>query len=178
MTVRASGSAPGTRSLRSIRRAESAALDRRRRACGHVLRRPVLFQLAEDRIQKIDQTGRVLATIGARRRRDGPDVGGRDALGGTVRDRKIHQVDPDTGAILRTIESNTSSPVSRGWTESWHATWEGDSLPRRSQTGGPGEHRHAARRRCLRARVDGDQFFTGGGRSGKVRAVRRPKRAR
>src|SRR5215468_12796229 len=68
-----------------------------------------LFQLAEDRIQKINpKTGRVVSTIPA-------PGGGRDsglawAEGtlwvGQYRDRKIHQIDPQTGAILRTIESN------------------------------------------------------------------------
>src|SRR5580693_9386184 len=68
-----------------------------------------LFQLAEDRIQKIDpKTGRVVATIPA------PGAGGDSGLAwaegtlwvGQYRDRKIHQVDPETGAVLRTIESN------------------------------------------------------------------------
>src|SRR6202008_2027756 len=68
-----------------------------------------LFQLAEDRIQKIDpQTGRVLATIPA------PGGGNNSGLAwaegtlwvGQHRARKIHQVDPQTGAILRTLESN------------------------------------------------------------------------
>src|SRR4029078_4376297 len=63
-----------------------------------------LFQLAEDRIQKIDpKTGRVLATIPA------PGGGGDSGLAwaegtlwvGQYRDRTIHQVDPETGAILR-----------------------------------------------------------------------------
>src|SRR5215470_19549556 len=68
-----------------------------------------LFQIAADRIQKIDlQTGRVLATI--------PAPGGGDDSGlawaegtlwvGQSRARKIHQVDPQTGRILRTLESN------------------------------------------------------------------------
>src|SRR5690348_16168209 len=66
-----------------------------------------LFQLAEARIQKIDpRSGRVLATIPA-------PGGGRDSglawAEGTLwvgqhRDRKIHQIDSETGAILRTIE--------------------------------------------------------------------------
>src|SRR5437667_11086404 len=67
-----------------------------------------LFQLAEDRIQKIDpKTGRVLATIPA------PGGGGDSGLAwaegtlwvGRYRDRKIHQVDPQTGAVLRPSES-------------------------------------------------------------------------
>src|SRR5437867_13312121 len=66
-----------------------------------------LFQLAEDRIQKIDpKTGRVLATILA------PGGGGDSGLAwaegtlwvGQYRDRKIHQIDRVTGTILRTIE--------------------------------------------------------------------------
>jgi streptogramin lyase len=68
-----------------------------------------LFQIAEDRIQKIDpETGRVLATIPA------PGGGGDSGLAwaegtlwvGQYRDRKIHQVDPETGAVLRTLECN------------------------------------------------------------------------
>src|SRR5512140_1581027 len=68
-----------------------------------------LFQLAEDRINKIDpMTGRVIATIAA------PGKGGDSGLAwaegtlwvGEYRARKIHQIDPETGAILRTIESN------------------------------------------------------------------------
>src|SRR5213083_792877 len=68
-----------------------------------------LFQIAEDRIQKIDPaTGRVLAPIPA------PGAGGDSGLAwaegalwvGNYRDRKIHQVDPQTGAVLRSIESN------------------------------------------------------------------------
>src|SRR5438045_1960199 len=68
-----------------------------------------LFQIAEDRIQKIDpKTCRVLATIPA------PGGGGASGLawaGGTLwvgqdPDRKLHQLDRPTGAILRTIETN------------------------------------------------------------------------
>ena len=65
-----------------------------------------LFQIAEDRIQKIDpKSGRVLATIPTP---DGGASGMAWAEGtlwvGQHRNRKIHQVDPQTGAILRTIE--------------------------------------------------------------------------
>src|SRR5262245_37354085 len=61
-----------------------------------------LYQLAENRIQKIDpKTGRVLATIPA------PGSGGDSGLAwaegtlwvGQYRQRKIHQIDPETGAI-------------------------------------------------------------------------------
>src|ERR1700692_4674558 len=89
-----------------------------------------LFQIAENRIQKIDlKTGRVLATIPAPG--GGGDSGLRWAAGtlwvGQYRDRKIHQVDPETGAILRTIESNRFvTGVTWADGELWHGTWEGD----------------------------------------------------
>src|SRR3979411_1505370 len=89
-----------------------------------------LFQIAEDRIQKIDpKTGRMLATIRA------PGGGGDSGLAwaegtlwvGQHRGRKIYQIDPQSGAILRTIESNR---VVTGVTwidgELWPGTWEGD----------------------------------------------------
>src|SRR6266545_3210343 len=131
-----------------------------------------LFQLAEDRIQKIDpKTGRVLATIPA------PGGGGDSGLTwaegtlwvGQYRDRKIHQIDPQTGAILRTIESNR------------FGTWEGDESDLRRVDPRTGE---VLERLEMPPGVNvsglesdgGDQFFCGGGKSGKVRTVRRPKR--
>jgi glutamine cyclotransferase len=144
-----------------------------------------LFQIAEDRIHKIDpQTGRVLATIPA------PGGGGDSGLAwaegtlwvGQYRNRKIHQIDPDTGAILRTIESNRFvTGVTWVDGELWHATWEGDESDLRRvdpQTGEvleslempPGVH-------VSGLESDGaDQFFCGGEKTGKVRAVRRPRR--
>src|SRR5258708_4635587 len=89
-----------------------------------------LFQIAEDRIQKIDpDTGRVLSTIPA------PGGGGDSGLAwaegtlwvGQHRERKIHQIDPQTGVILRTIESNRFvTGVTWVDGELWHGTWEGD----------------------------------------------------
>src|ERR1700739_4696234 len=62
-----------------------------------------LFQITEDRIQKIDpETGRVLATIPTPG--GGADSGLAWAEGslwvGQYRERKIHQINPETGAIL------------------------------------------------------------------------------
>jgi glutamine cyclotransferase len=143
-----------------------------------------LFQIAEDRIQKIDpETGRVLATIPA------PGGGGDSGLAwaegtlwvGQYRDRKIHQVDPQTGAILRTIESNRFvTGVTWVDRELWHATWEGDESELRRIDPRTGE---VLERLEMPAGVgvsglesDGaDQFFCGGGSSGKVRVVRRPR---
>jgi glutamine cyclotransferase len=144
-----------------------------------------LFQIAEDRIQKIDPgTGRVLATIPA------PGGGGDSGLTwaegtlwvGQHRGRKIHQVDPETGAILRTVESNRFvTGVTWIDGELWHATWEGEESDLRQvdpQTG------NVLTRLDMPSGVgvsglesDGaDRFFCGGGGSGTVRAVRRPRR--
>jgi len=145
-----------------------------------------LFQLAEDRIQKVDpKTGRVLATIPA------PGGGGDSGLTwaegtlwvGQYRDRKIHQIDPQTGAILRTIESNRFvTGVTWVDGELWHATWEGDESDLRRVDPRTGE---------VLERLEmppgmgvsglesdgGDLLYCGGGKSAKVRAVRRPRRA-
>ena len=145
-----------------------------------------LFQIAEDRIQKIDpKTGCVLSTIPA------PGGGGDSGLAwaegtlwvGQNRGRKILQVDPQTGAILRTIESNRFvTGVTWIDGELWHGTWEGDESDLRHVDPRTGE---------VLERLEmppgagvsglesdgGDQFFCGGGNSGKVRAVRRPKRS-
>jgi len=143
-----------------------------------------LFQLAEDRIQKIDpKTGRVLATIPA------PGGGGSGlawAEGtlwvGQYRDRNIHQIDPQTGAILRTIESNRFvTGVTWVDGELWHATWEGDKSdlrrvdPRTGQILETLEMPPGVSVSGLES-DRGDRFFCGGGKSGKVRTVRRPKR--
>jgi hypothetical protein len=144
-----------------------------------------LFQLAKGRIQKVDpKSGRVLATIPA------PGGGGDSGLAwaegtlwvGQYRDRKIHQIDPDTGAILRTIESNRFvTGVTWMDGELWHGTWEGDESELRRVDPTTGE---VVEMLQLPPGVQvsglesdgGDQFFCGGGKSGKVRAVRRPKR--
>ena len=143
-----------------------------------------LFQLAEDRIQKIDpKSGRVVATIPA------PGGGGSGlawAEGtlwiGQYRDRKIHQVDPHTGAILRTLESNRFV-TGVTWVDGdlWHATLERDESELRridSQNGEVLEILEMPPGIGVSGLESdgGDQFFCGGERSGKVRAVRRPER--
>jgi glutamine cyclotransferase len=144
-----------------------------------------LFQLGEGRIQKIDPgTGRVLATIPA------PGGGGDSGMAwaegtlwvGQYRERKIYQVDPDTGAILRTIESNRFvTGVTWVDGELWHAVWEGDTSELRRVDPRTGEVVEALEM-PPGVHVSGlesnghDLFFCGGERTGKVRAVRRPKR--
>jgi glutamine cyclotransferase len=145
-----------------------------------------LFQIAEDRIQKIDpHSGAVLATIPSPA--GGADSGLAWAEGtlwvGHYRERKIHQIDPETGAILRTIESNRFvTGVTWVHGEFWHATWEGDESELRRIEPASGE---VLERIEMPAGVgvsglesDGEErFFCGGGESGKVRVVRRPRRA-
>src|SRR5450755_3153054 len=89
-----------------------------------------LYQIAEERIDKIDPaTGDVMASIPAPG--NGSDSGLAWAEGslwvGQYRDRKIHQIDPKTGAVKRTIESNRFvTGVTWVDGELWHGTWEGD----------------------------------------------------
>jgi glutamine cyclotransferase len=144
-----------------------------------------LYQIAEARIQKIDpKTGRVLATIPA------PGGGGDSGLAwaegtlwvGVYRERKIHQVDPKTGAVLRTIESNRFvTGVTWVDGELWHATWESDESELRRldpQTGKVLERLEMPPGAGVSGLESdgGDRLFCGGGNTGKVRAVRRPRR--
>jgi glutamine cyclotransferase len=145
------------------------------------------YQLADSRIQKIDPTnGAVVATLPAPGK--GNDSGLTWAEGtlwvGAYRDRKIHQIDPQTGAILRTIESNRFvTGVTWVDGELWHGTWEGDESEIRRID--PKSGKVLARLTMPEgAGVSGlesdggELFYAGGGPSGKVRAVRRPKRKR
>ncbi len=145
-----------------------------------------LFQIAEDRIQKINPSdGRVVSTIPA------PGGGGDSGLAwaegslwvGQYRERKIHQVDPQTGAILRTINSNRFvTGVTWIDGELWHAVWEGEQSALRRLDPRTGdvldELDMPAGKMVSGLESDGgDRLFCGGGNSGKIRAVRRPKRA-
>jgi DNA-binding beta-propeller fold protein YncE len=144
-----------------------------------------LFQIADNRIRKIDpETGQVLATIPAPSG-DNDDSGLAWAEGslwvGQYRGRKIVEIDPDTGAVLRTIES-TRFVTGVAWVEGelWHGTWEDDQADLRHIDPDSGE---------VLEQLDmppgiavsgldsdgGERLLCGGGSSGKVRAVRRPK---
>jgi glutamine cyclotransferase len=99
---------------------------------------------------------------------------------GQYRARKIHQVDPETGQILRTIESNRFV-TGVTWVEGelWHGMWDGDEAELRridARTGEVIETLEMPSGTGLSGlESDGrDHFFCGGGRSGKVRVVRRP----
>jgi glutamine cyclotransferase len=143
-----------------------------------------LYQIAEDRIQRIDPaTGAVLGTIPA------PGVGASGlawAEGtlwvGEYRARRIHQVDPESGEVLRTLASNRFV-TGITWAEGdlWHATWEDDvGLLRRldPETGDVLEELDLPPGVGVSGLESdgGERLFCGGGSTARVRAVRRPRR--
>ena len=126
-----------------------------------------------------------------RARPGSPRAGGERASGlawaegslwvGQYQDQKIRRIDPEPGAILRTIESNRFvTGVTWVDGELWHRTWEDGSEIRRIH---PGSGEVLARLNMPEgAGVSGlesdgaDVLYAGGGGSGVVRAVRRPGR--
>ncbi|AUT64724.1 glutamine cyclotransferase [Paraburkholderia sp. SIMBA_049] len=144
-----------------------------------------LYQIAGDQIRKVDpQTGGVLATIPAPAGSNSGLAWAEGALWvGQYQERKIHQLDPQTGAILRTIESNRFvTGVTWVDGELWHGTWEGDQSDLRHVDPRTGEVLEMLDMpegvRVSGVESDGaEQFFCGGGNSGTLRAVRRPKRS-
>jgi glutamine cyclotransferase len=142
-----------------------------------------LWQLAGDRIQKVDpRSGGVVATIPAPAH--GRDSGLTWAEGtlwvGEYRARKIHQIDAETGAILRTIESDRFvTGVSWVSGELWHATMEDEHSDLRRVDPETGEvlERLEMPAGVVVSGLEADGagvFYCGGGASGKVRAVRKP----
>jgi len=144
-----------------------------------------LYQIAEARIDKIDlASGTIVASIPA------PGGGGDSGLAwaegslwvGQYRERKIHQINPDTGAVLRTIESNRFvTGVTWVDGELWHGTWDGDDSDIRRidpQSGAVLERLEMPPGTGVSGmESDGaGLFYCGGGGSGKVRAVRRPRK--
>ncbi len=136
-----------------------------------------LYQIAEAVIRKIDPaTGDILATIPA------PGNGGDSGLAwadgslwvGQHRGHKIHQIEPETGKIMRTIESNRFvTGVTWVDGEFWHGTWQDNESDVRRIDPETGE---------VLVSLDmppgfgvsglesdgGDRFFCGGGDSGKI----------
>jgi streptogramin lyase len=146
-----------------------------------------IYQIAESKIHKVDpKTGKILATIPAPA--GGGDSGMAWAEGslwvGEYRARKIHQIDPETGQILRTIESNRFvTGVTWVDGELWHGTWENEESELRRLDPKTGVVQESlampAGTNVSGLESDGaDRFYCGGGKSGKVRAVRRPRKAK
>ncbi|MGE0061206.1 MAG: DUF5074 domain-containing protein [Xanthobacteraceae bacterium] len=142
-----------------------------------------LFQLSGEHIKKLDpDSGKVLATIPA-------PQGGASGMAwaegslwvGQHRARKIHQVDPETGKILRSLDSNRFvTGVTWADGELWHGTWENEESNIRRIDPASGD---------LLEQIDmpkdvavsgvewngRDAFYCGGGPSGKVRMVKKPR---
>jgi glutamine cyclotransferase len=144
-----------------------------------------LYQLAGAQIQKVDpETGTVVATLPAPP--GGSDAGLTWAEGtlwlGKHHDRKILQLDPDTGKVLRTIQSTRFvTGVTFVGSELWHGTWENEEsdLRRIDRESGQVLQRITLPTGTTVTGLESngdDLFYCGGGRSGKVRTVRRPKR--
>lgn len=144
-----------------------------------------LYQIAQGRIQKVDpETGNILSTIPTPSADDNSGLAWAEGSLwiGQADGRKIHQLDPHTGAVLRTIHSNR---VVTGvtWVDGdlWHGTWEDDSELRRidPQSGEVLESLAMPEGIGVSGlESDGkDRFFCGGGSTGKLRVVKRPKRA-
>ena len=143
-----------------------------------------LYQIAEARIDKIDPTtGRVVASIPV------PGQGSASGLAwaegslwvGQHRDRTILQIDPASGAIQRTIESNRFvTGVTWVDGELWHGTWENDvsDIRRIDPVNGAVLERLQMPTGVNVSGLESDGadlFYAGGGAVAKVRAVRRPK---
>ncbi|HEU0229555.1 MAG TPA: hypothetical protein VFR20_03210 [Burkholderiaceae bacterium] len=142
-----------------------------------------LYQIAGDRIDKIDPSnGQVIGSIPA------PAHGAVSGLAwaegslwvGQYRDRKIHRVDPATGDILRSIETNRFV-TGVAWVdgELWHGTWEDEQGGIQHIDPRSGTVLESLEMPCgigvSGLEPDGaGGFYCGGGTSGKVRVVRRP----
>jgi glutamine cyclotransferase len=142
-----------------------------------------LYQIADDLIQKIDpNSGQVLATIPAP---EGGNSGLAWAEGslwvGQYRNRRIHRIDPQTGALISTIESNRFV-TGVTWLDGdlWHGTWEEDESDLRRVNSQTGEVLESLKM-PPNIGVSGlesngkDRFYCGGGNSGKVRVVIRTR---
>lgn len=141
-----------------------------------------LYQIADDSICKLDPgNGHKLATLPT------PDGGSCSGLAwaegslwvGQYQNRRIHQLDPGTGEIISTIESNRFvTGVTWLDGELWHGTWEKDESELRRvdhHTGTVLESLHMPPDIGVSGLESNgrDRFYCGGGDSGKVRVVLR-----
>jgi glutamine cyclotransferase len=143
-----------------------------------------LYQIAGDRILKLDpKTGQILHSIPAPHERLSGLAWAEGSLYcGRGPERQILELDPSTGKVRRTIPSNrfvTGVSFTNG--ELWHGTLENDESELRRIDPATGEVLEAVvmpKGLAIHGlESDGkDCFYCGGGESGKVRAVKRPKR--
>jgi len=145
------------------------------------------YQLDRDRIRKIDpRAGRVVATIPS------PNLSGASGMAwaegslwvGIFADRKILELDPETGKVLSEVVSDrfvTGVSFSDG--ELWHATQDNQHSelrrvdPKTSEVLEQIDLPEGIVVSGLEADGKG-RFFCGGGKSGTLRVVKRPSTAR
>lgn len=144
------------------------------------------FQIAGSRIHRIDaRTGVIVSSI------PGPTGNGMSGLTwaegmlwvGEYRERRIHQLDPSTGKVLRTLQSDRFV-TGVTWVDGalWHGTWEKDESELRRVDAATGAVQESLSMppgtnvSGLEAGTNGE-FYCGGGGARKVRVVRRPGKA-
>jgi hypothetical protein len=142
------------------------------------------YQIAGAQIQKVDAaTGAVLAIVPAPP--DADFAGLTWAEGalwvGQYRGRRILKIDPDTGRVLRTVQSDRLvTGVTFAERELWHGAIEAGQAELRRVEPSSGEVFEALALPdafLSGLEYDGkDRFYAGGGKSGRLRVIRRPKR--
>jgi streptogramin lyase len=143
------------------------------------------YQIADGQIQKVDPAnGNVLAIV--------PTPPNADYAGltwaegalwvGQYGGRRILKIDPETGRVLRTVQSDRLvTGVTFAGGELWHGAIEAGQAEIRRVDPDSGEVREALAMPggayVSGLEYDGDsRFYAGGGKSGRLRVVRRPKR--
>jgi hypothetical protein len=154
----------------------------RRRGCRHGVRRSSFLSAHRSRHSEDRRDD-------GRSRRYHPGTRQRPRFGGKLwvgqyLDRRIYAIGPETGTISKTIESDRFV-TGVTWVDGdlWHATWENDESELRRvepDTGAVLERVQMPPSVGVSGlESDGGQtFYCGGGKSGNVRAVRRPRRDR
>ena len=144
-----------------------------------------LYQIAEDRIEKVDpKDGHVLSTIPAPGGGTdfGPYLGGGHVVGRAVSRPQDPSGRSRDGRVLRTIEANRFvTGVSWVDGELWHGTLDDDGSDVRRvdpETGVVLEKLDMPPDAAVSGLESdgGERFFCGGASSGRIRAVRRPRR--
>jgi glutamine cyclotransferase len=142
------------------------------------------YQIAAGKIHKLDPaTGAVVATVPAPP--DADYAGLTWAEGalwvGQYQGRRILKLDPETGVVLRVVQSDrmvTGVTFAEG--ELWHGAIEGGRAELRRvepSTGEVHEVRSMPDAFVSGLEYDGaDRFYAGGGKSGRLRVIRRSKR--